>query len=153
MGADINCNVGVVSKRFGDTLGPYGIDNRNIKGRELLYLYKTNNLKIILSYFNNNSYIIDRSFNNKKSSHMLDNFVCCDQLFKSINDWKVTKLVVRSDHTAIFTKFILTSINFNNDQQESNVIDWGKFRTDEDTKYIFNDKLNELIKKKQVTIK
>ena len=51
MGADINCNVGVTSKLFSDTLGPHGIDNRNIKGRELLYLYKTNNLKNLLSYF------------------------------------------------------------------------------------------------------
>ena len=51
MGADINYNVGVTSKRFSDTLGPHGIDNRNIKGRYLLYLYKTNNLEILLSYF------------------------------------------------------------------------------------------------------
>ena len=47
MGADINCNVGVTSKRFSDTLGPHGIDNRIIIGRELIYLYKNNNLKII----------------------------------------------------------------------------------------------------------
>ena len=45
MGAGINCNVGITSKRFSNTLGPQGINNRNIKGRELLYLYKTNNLK------------------------------------------------------------------------------------------------------------
>ena len=66
---------------------------------------------------------------------MLDNFVCCDQLFKSISDCKVTKLGVRSDHTAIVTKFRLTSIRFNNEQQESTVIDWEKIRTDEETKY------------------
>ena len=51
MGADINCNVGVTSKKFSDTLGPHGIDNRNIKGRELLYSCKNNNLNIISSYF------------------------------------------------------------------------------------------------------
>ena len=55
---------------------------------------------------------------------MLDNFVCCDQLFKRISDCKVTKLGVRSDHTVIVTKFRLTYIKFNNDQQESTVIDW-----------------------------
>ena len=45
MGADINCNYGVMSKKFSDKLRPHGVDNRNIKGRELLYLYKANNLK------------------------------------------------------------------------------------------------------------
>ena len=123
MGADINCNVGVTSKRFSDTLGPHGIDNRNIKGRELLYLYKTNKLKILLSYFKHNNYITYRSFNDKKSAHMLDNFLCCDQLSKRISDYKVTKLGVRSDHTAIVTKFRFTSIKFNNDKKESTVID------------------------------
>ena len=54
MGADTNCNVCITSKRVGDTLGPHGIDNRDIKGKELLYFYKTNNLKVLLSYFKHN---------------------------------------------------------------------------------------------------
>ena len=49
MGADINCNVGITSTRFNHTLGLHGIDNQNSKGRELLYLYKTNNLTLMLS--------------------------------------------------------------------------------------------------------
>ena len=65
---------------------------------------------------------------------MLENFVCYDQLFKRISDCKVTKLGVRSDHTAIVTNFRLTSIKFNNKQQESTVIDWEKIRIDEETK-------------------
>ena len=77
---------------------------------------------------------------------MLDNFVYCDQLFKNISDCKVTKLGVISDHTAIVTEFILTSIKSNNERQESIVIDWQKIRTDEETKYFFNDKLYELMK-------
>ena len=101
MGADINCNVGITSKRFSNTLRPQGINNKNIKGRELLYLYKTNNQKFILSYFNHNNYITYRSFNYKKSAHMLDNFICCDKLFKRISNCKVTTLGVRSDNTAI----------------------------------------------------
>ena len=146
MGADINCNVGVTSKQFSDTLGPHGIDNKNIKGRELLYSYKTNNLKIMLSYFKHNNYITYRSFNDKKSAHMLDNFVCCDQLFKSISDCKVTKVGVRSDHTATVTKFRLTSIKLNNEQQEYTFIYWEKIRTDEEMKSFLNDKLYELMK-------
>ena len=45
MGVDVNCNVGIISKRFKDILGPHGLDNRNFKGRQLLYLYKSNNFK------------------------------------------------------------------------------------------------------------
>ena len=55
---------------------------------------------------------------------MLENFVFCDQLFKRISDCKVTKLVLRSDHIVIITKFRFTPIKFNNEQQESTVIDW-----------------------------
>ena len=47
MGADVNCNVGTRSPRFCDILGPHGLNNRNTKGRKLLYLYKTNNLKVL----------------------------------------------------------------------------------------------------------
>ena len=124
MGADINCNVVVMSKQFSDTLGPHGIYNIIIKGRELLYLYKNNNLKILLSYFKHNNYITYRSFNDKNSAHMLDNFIFCDQLFKRISDFKVTILGVISYHTVIVTKFRLTSIKFNNEKQESTFIDW-----------------------------
>ena len=77
---------------------------------------------------------------------MMDNFVCCDQLFKRISDCKVTKLGVRSDQTAIVKKIRLTFIKFINDQQEYTVIDWEKIRTDEETRYFFTDKLYELMK-------
>ena len=116
--ADINFNVGITLERFSNTLGPQGINIRNIKGQELLSLYKTNNLKILLSYFIHDNYITYRSFNDKKSAHMLDNFVCCGQLFKRISDCKVTKLGVRSDHTAIITKFRLTSKKLNNEKKD-----------------------------------
>ena len=45
MGAAVNCNVGTRSKRFKNILRPHGLDNRNLKGREFLYLYKSNNFK------------------------------------------------------------------------------------------------------------
>ena len=76
---------------------------------------------------------------------MLDNFICYNQIFKRISDWKVKKIGVRSDHTAIVTKIRLTSIKFNNEQQKYTIIDWEKIRTDEETIFL-NDKLYELIK-------
>ena len=63
-----------------------------------------------------------------------------------ISDFKVTKLGERSGHTTIITKFRLTSINFNNEQQESTVIDLENIRTYEEAKYCLNDKLHELLK-------
>ena len=45
-----------------------------------------NNLKVLLSYFKHNNYIPYESFNENKSAHMLDNFICCDQLFKRISN-------------------------------------------------------------------
>ena len=146
MGADINCNFDITSKRCSNTLVTQGINDRNIKRQELLYLYKMNNLRILLSYFKHNNYITYRSFDDKNSAHMLDNFICCDQLFRRISNCKVAKFWVRSDHTAIVTKFRLTSIKFNNEQQKSTVIDWEIIRIDDEKRLIFNNKLYELTK-------
>ena len=94
MGADANFNVSKTSKRFKDILGPLGLDNRNLKGRELLYLYKSNNFKILLSFFAHTNYITYRSFNELKTPHMLDNFISCGKFFKRISDCKVNRLGV-----------------------------------------------------------
>ena len=82
MGADVNFNVGIISKRFKDILGPHGLDNRSLKGRDLLYLYKSNNFKILLSFFAHTNYITYRSFNESKTPHTLDNFISCGDFSK-----------------------------------------------------------------------
>ena len=86
MGADVNCNVGISSPCFSHMLGPHGIDNRNIKGRELLYIYKTNNLKVLLSFFMHHNYVTYHSFNVNHTAHMLDNIICCNKFSKRISD-------------------------------------------------------------------
>ena len=73
--ADINCNVGIRTRSFSDALGPHGINNRNLKVKELLYLYKTNNPELLLYFFKHTNYITYRSFSEAKSQHMLDNFI------------------------------------------------------------------------------
>ena len=76
---------------------------------------------------------------------MLDNFICCDNLFKRISDCKFTQSGVRSNHTAIVTKFRLTFIKFHNNwNKATTVVDWEKIRTDKKAKSDFNDKLNIL---------
>ena len=47
LGSDVNCNAGIRTPMFKDTLGPNGISNRNLKGKDLLYLLMSNNLKIL----------------------------------------------------------------------------------------------------------
>ena len=126
MGVDVNCNLGIRSKRFKDILGPHGLDNLNLKGREILYLYESNNFKILLSFFAHTNYITYRSFNESKTPHMLDNFISCGKFFKTISDCKVNRLGVRSDHAAIMTQFRLTAIKFNNDRDDITIIDWQK---------------------------
>ena len=121
MGSDVNYNVGTRSKRFDDIFGSHGINNQNLKGRELLYLYKSNNLKIILSFFAHSNYVTYSNFSDAKSQHRLDNFISSFVFFKQISDCKVTKLGVRSDHAAISVKFRLTAIKFNNNQDDIEV--------------------------------
>ena len=140
----MNCNVGIRSKRFKDILGPHRLDYRDLKGRELLYLYKSNNFKILLYFFAHTNYIIYRSFNESKTPHMLDNFISCEKFFKIISDCKVNRLGVRSNHAAIMEKFRLTAIKFNNDRDNITIIGWKKIQTERTENSIFNTKLFDL---------
>lgn len=141
IGADVNCNAGTRTPRFSDVLGPHGINNRNYKGRALLYLYKTNNLKILLTYFKHNNYTTYRSFSAAKSVHMLDNFISCPRLFRRVSDCKVNTVGVCSDHAAIQVKFRLTAIKFNTTQNDKEIIDWQKIQMGDDTNKEFNKRL------------
>ena len=144
MGEDVNCNVGKISKRFKDILGPHGLYNRNLKGRQILYLYKSNNFKILLSFFAHTNYITYRSFNDSKTPHMLDNFIICGKFFKRIRDCKVNRLGVRCDHAAIMTQFRLTAIKFNNNRDDLMILNWQKIQTEKTENSIFNTKLFDL---------
>ena len=63
IGADVNCNVGIrTGPMFRDVLGANGINNRNNKGKDLLFLIKSFNLKILLTYFRHTNYITYRTF-------------------------------------------------------------------------------------------
>ena len=59
-----------------DVLGPNGIDNRNAKGKDFLFLLGANKFRLFLSYFKHDNYVTWGSFNTGKTTHMLDNFIC-----------------------------------------------------------------------------
>ena len=49
-GHDVNANLGVRSKMYGKTLGPWVINNLNMKGRILLGFFSNNQLKVANSF-------------------------------------------------------------------------------------------------------
>ena len=142
LGADVNCNVGVRSTIFSDVVGPNGIGNRNQKGKDLLYLLKSNRLRILLTYFTHDNYVTYRNFSASKSPHMLDNFICCHAFFKRVIDCEAVKTGARIDHSPTQTKFKLTAVKLNMTKSAMVVIDWGKIRTDRVAKAAFNATLH-----------
>ena len=49
MGGDMNAQVGIRQDgdEYNDVLGPFGLSHRNEKGRDLLQVYQSNNLRIM----------------------------------------------------------------------------------------------------------
>ena len=75
-GHDVNVNLGIISKMYGKTLGPWGINNRNMKGRRLLGLFSNNQLKIANSFYKTYSYVTWISFNKTRSPHKFRRYFC-----------------------------------------------------------------------------
>ena len=66
IGAYVNCNLIIRTPMLCGTIWPHELDSQNQKRKDLLYLLRSNNFKIILSYFNHKNYITYRSFNAQK---------------------------------------------------------------------------------------
>ena len=47
----MNANLGVRKQMYKKVIGIYGLDNRNIKGRNLLGVFRANNLRVVNSFF------------------------------------------------------------------------------------------------------
>ena len=90
-GHDVNANLGTRSKMYRKTLGPWGINNRNMKGRRLLGFSSHNQLKIANSLFKNPSYVTWRSFNKMRSPHMLYVISVSENFFKCVKSCGISK--------------------------------------------------------------
>ena len=90
-GHDVNANLGIRSKMYGKTLGPWVINNRNMKGRRLLGFFSNNQLKIANSFFRKSSYITCISFNKTRSPHMLDVISVSKNFYKSVRNCGISK--------------------------------------------------------------
>ena len=83
---------------FSDVGGPNGIKNLNMKQKYVLYLLKTNNFKIVLSYFTHTNYVTYQSFNSSKTPHMYNNHISCSKYFCRIQDCNLTKYGAKSSY-------------------------------------------------------
>ena len=70
-GNDVNANLGIRNNMNRKTLGPWGIDNRNMKGRRLLGFFSQHRLKVTNRFYKKPSFVTWRSFGSLKSPHML----------------------------------------------------------------------------------
>ena len=136
---------------FHDTLGPYSLNTRDQKRKDLLCLLKSNHFKLLLSYFHHKNDIAYKSFNVYKTPHTLDNFICCSEFCKRVTNCKTSKHGVKSDHSAVLVKFKLTSIKQNNMKADILAIDWKLIREIKEVNEMFNKKLHYLLMKNQIT--
>ena len=93
-----------------DAIGTYGINNRNAKGKDLLFLFNSIRFRVLLTYYRNENHTTWRSFNYTISPHILDNFICSRPFFRRVKDCKVVNIGMCSNHKSILTSFKLTAI-------------------------------------------
>ena len=55
-GHDVNANLGVSIKIHRREIGPHSIDDRNKKGRRLMGIIRYNNIKIVNTFYQKDSY-------------------------------------------------------------------------------------------------
>ena len=82
-GQYINANTGVRSNMFSDVIGIHKLDNLNAKVKYLLFLLKSINFRVLLTYFKNRNYTTWLSFNSTRYPHKLENFICSQSFFCS----------------------------------------------------------------------
>ena len=54
-GQDINCNIRIRFNMFRNVIGPYSINNRNAKGKDLLFLLNSIKFRALLKYFSHDN--------------------------------------------------------------------------------------------------
>lgn len=114
-GQDINANVGVrkVDDPKKKVIGPNGLDNQNMKGKKLLDVLISKNLRVVNSYLKKKIYGTWKEIKTG-SMHMLDVFSASIDVCKRIKDCGRVTYGVDGDHYAVMMKFHLNTIAFKN---------------------------------------
>ena len=151
IGADINANIGVSTEENNDyapTLGPHGINKQNSKGRNVLALYMSHDLRVMNTHYTAKAGVgygtwtnIPRSNNGeRRNPSMLDVIVCSSGLHKRVQNCKVIEDGLESDHRAVRMEMILTSIKFKEcSTAHGGSTDWRKILTEKEYKERFNE--------------
>ena len=72
MGGDMNDQVGRRDcAELADVLGPYGLDKRDEKGKDLLQVYQDNKLCVMNTFFKHPNYVTFVSSNKEKKNVLL----------------------------------------------------------------------------------
>ncbi len=153
---NINANVGTSSnngQHFKETIGTYGIENRNKKGISPINLMASLSMKITNSFFNPRPSNLDattthttlRNPNTSESQHMLDVFSCSNTFFNRVQGCNPTRKGPESNHTAVILKIHISQLAFKmKDKKLTTKTDWEKILNGETTNAIYNKKLKEI---------
>ena len=145
IGGDINANIGRGDcEELEDVMGPYGLDGRNEKGRDLLQTYQTNDLCVMNTVFPHPNHVTFVSFNEEKTKCMLDIIAVSRSIIKKILSCNVVDDGVRSDHSAVRMRLAMYSIKVKDNKVAGGRTNYRKLlfdtKTNEGYNSIFMDK-------------
>jgi exonuclease III len=111
IGGDINAQIGVCDcDELNDVLGPFGIETRNEKGRDVIQTYQCNNLRFMNACFEHkNNYFTHESNNRERTRSVIDIIAVSRSLAHLVTDCKVVDNGIHSDHSAISMTWNLQS--------------------------------------------
>ena len=147
IGHDINANIG--TRQNGDeykqVIGPFGLNNRNTKGKSLLRFLNSHNLRFANSFFEKKSYTTWASPSASRSKHTLDGWSVSTTAWKMIRDCDISKYGVPSDHSLVIMKVHMSSIKFNpQKRKEREELDREGMLCEVEMNQNFNDRLDIL---------
>ena len=87
---DVNANLGISTKMYRKTLGPWGIDNHNMKRRIIIWFFSQHRLKVTNRFYKKPPLVTWRLFGNSKSPHMLDVISVSETFFKCVRNCGVS---------------------------------------------------------------
>ena len=138
----MNASIGVSNNTSKcKNVGKFGFNNINLKGVEAVNILMMNSLYAALTFFKHNNNATWKSFDGENTTFQLDQQVTSH--IKHILDYKVTRLGVPSDHSAILLKIKFKTLTKKKNNIHNN-IDWNMF-LEEDVKEKFNDKLQDIL--------
>ena len=153
VGSDINARIGTrTSDKHKQVLEPYGIPRSNTRGKNLVHILGSNNLRVENTFFNHrqDDYVtytsIPTNFHPKGIPSMHDIFACSQSLHKRIHDCKAVPHRAVSDRKAVKLSLMLTLIEFRSHALSCGTIDWPKILTDDHTRAMYNKHLLMLMK-------